>query len=196
MRRIRMGWVVAFVVGVVAIVPSAAQAAFDSGSYSHSSAACNSSIDPITHVIYGYTAFYALARAQQQASTGWSGDDSASQFANSSGFCTNLDGESYSACDVCNRDHERYNQTHEQDTLGRYETVGTPHHDRVVFPGCGVIPKHVAESFSGTRNTVMLAMSNHGFAYTWQWWGNTQPQHQCDGSWVSADGWVGWSNIG
>lgn len=107
-----------------------------------------------------------------------------------------MNGESYSACDTCNRDHERYNQTHHPDTLGRYETVGTPHHDRVTWPGCGLIPQHVGENYNGVRNNVLSAMRNRGFAYSWQYWGNTQPQRQCDGSYSSSDGWVGWSNIG
>lgn len=124
-------WVVGLTVAGFVATAGPAAADFSSGSYSHSSSACNSSVGPITHVIYGYTASYSIARAQQQASTGWSGDDSASQYANSHGYCTPMNGESYSACDTCNRDHERYNQTHHPDALGRYETVGTPHHDRV-----------------------------------------------------------------
>jgi hypothetical protein len=152
-------------------------------------------------VIYGYTAFYSIARAQLQASTGWSGDNSTDQFANSAGadgvwHCTQMDCEVYSAAEYLNRYHERLNQTHEQDNLGRYETVGTPHHDTVTWPGCGAVPKHIADDFNGPRNIIMSAMYTHGFAYTWQWWGNSQPQHQCNGSYTSADGWVGWSNIG
>lgn len=186
----------AVAVALSVVVPAGASADFSSGSYSHSSSACNSSVDPITHVIYGYGARYPVARAQQQASTGWSGDDTSSQYGNSHGFCTNMDGESYSGCDTCSRDHERYNQTHHQDAVGRYETVGTPHHDRLTWPGCGLIPAHVGENYNGIRNNVMQAMSNRGFAFTWQYWGNTQPQRQCDGSNSSSDGWVGWSNIG
>lgn len=119
-RRSRLT-VAVVALGLIATLPQTASADFSSGSYSHSSGACNSSVDPISLVLYGYGAFYSAARARLQARLGWSGDDSATQYANSHGYCTNMDGESYSGCDYCSRMHVRYNQTHHKDTLNRYE---------------------------------------------------------------------------
>jgi hypothetical protein len=180
----------------VAVSPAAAD--FDSGHYSHSTSACNSSVDPITIVLYGPGAYYSLARSKLQQVLNvyrgpWTGNDGASQYANSHGFCTSLDGESYDACGGCDRHHLRYNQTHHRDTLNRYETVGTPHYDRVVW--CGGVPKHRAESFSGTMYYIVGGMS-YWYGVSYQNWGNTQAQRQCDGTWVSSDGNVGWVNIG
>lgn len=194
MIRKSVGFVVFVGLAALVLAPQA-YGDFSSGSFSNSSSACNNHIDPITHVIYGYNAQYPTARSRLEGSMNWYGDNSASQYAISHGFCTPMDGESYSSCDTCNRYHERLNQTHHQDAVGRYETVGTPHRDLVVWPGCGALPKHVARDFSGARNLVMQGMYNYGWSYSWQWWGNTEPQGQCDGSQVAADGWVGWTNI-
>jgi hypothetical protein len=106
-----------------------AEADFNSGDYSHSRIDCNvtpSRVDPISLVVYGYTAYYAQARAVVQSKTGWSGDNSTGQYGLSEGHCTAMEGESYSGCDICSRLHVRYNQTHSKDAKGRYETVGTP----------------------------------------------------------------------
>lgn len=175
------------------LAASPAPAAFDSGRYSHSSSSCNSSVDPITLVLFGYTAYESHARSVLQSRMGWSGDASTSQYANSSGFCTPMDGESYSACDTCERNHVRLNQTHEKDTKGRYETVGTPHYDDLKW--CGATPKHTTTTYVYTRNLIMGQMASwYGTSY--HYWGNTQVQYQCDGSGVASDGQVGWIDIG
>jgi hypothetical protein len=81
----------------------------------------------VTLVLYGVNADRARARSLVERETGWGGDASADQYARSHGFCTPMDGESYSGCGACNRLHVRYNQTHHRDAVGRLETVGTPH---------------------------------------------------------------------
>jgi hypothetical protein len=121
------------------------------------------------------------------------GDDGASQCGVSHGFCTPMDGESYDACDICDRNHVRLNQTHHKDTLGRYETVGTPHFDQTVW--CGAVRKHRAQSYLYTRNYIAGGMS-YWYGVSYQNWGNTQPMRQCDGSYTSSDGQVAWVNIG
>lgn len=186
--------IVAVVFVAFAMSASSASADFNSGSYSHSSGACNSSVDPISLVLYGPGAYYSLARAKMESVLNvyrgpWSGDDSASQYANSHGFCTPMDGESYDSCDFCNRNHVRLNQTHHKDLKGRYETVGTPHYDQLV--SCG----HRAQSYVYTRGYIVGGMS-YRYGVSYQTWGNTQPQRQCDGSYVASDGQVAWVNIG
>lgn len=194
-RRILTCVLAALAVAGAGATPASAD--FNTGQYSHSSGACDSSVDPITMVLYGYGARYSTARYRLEAVLNiyrgpWGGNDGASQYANSHGFCTSLDGESYDACGACNRNHTRYNQTHHQDTLGRYETVGTPHYDRVVW--CGV-PKHRADNYSATMYYIVGGAS-YWYGVSYQYWGNTQAQRQCDGSWVSSDGNVGWVNVG
>jgi hypothetical protein len=92
-----------------------------------------------------------------------------------------MDGESYDACDICDRNHVRLNQTHHKDTLGRYETVGTPHFDQTVW--CGAVRKHRAQSYLYTRNYIAGGMS-YWYGVSYQNWGNTQPMRQCDGSYT------------
>lgn len=202
LRRSRKIVGTGIVVGLLGLMMAAsAEAAFSSGDYSHGSYPCSSaSVDPITHVVYGSRARYSRTRIEIQASTGWSADDNADQWANSFGGgqwqCTQMDGEVYSGPATASRYHERLNQTAELDNLGRFETVGTPHHDLLVWWDCGIVPRHVADDYSGARNIIMGAMNARGYGYSWQWWGNSEPQRQCDGRRTSADGWVGWSNIG
>jgi hypothetical protein len=100
-----------------------------------------------------------------------------------------MDGESYSACDFCNRDHVRLNQTYHKDDLGRYETVGTPHREVLACPG------HATRSFIAARNALLSAM-NPPYGATYQHWGNNAVRYQCDGSGVASDGYVLWVNIG
>jgi hypothetical protein len=102
-----------------------------------------------------------------------------------------MDGESYSACDACSRDHVRLNETYHRDDLGRYETVGTPHRE-VVDLAC---PGHRTTSFIVARNQILYAM-NPPNATSYQYWGNTAVMTQCNGSGVSSDGYVLWVNIG
>jgi hypothetical protein len=180
---------------VVLAAPSGANAAsFQSNQFSYGNSNCTDHVDPITIVFYGYTAFYRQSRNIVQIFTGWSGKDGTSQYASSHGVCTHMDGESYSGCGICNRYHIRYNQTHTLDSLGRYETVGTPHEDRVSWH-CGIVPKHVARNYNGVRNLIHNKIAQHGYKYYWQYWGNTEPQKQCDGSKVSSDGWVVWQRV-
>lgn len=193
-----VGRIGAVTLAICALGVATASADFSSGSYSHSSGACNSSVDPISLVLYGPGAYYSLARAKMESALNanrgpWSGNDGASQYANSHGYCTPMDGESYDSCGLCNRNHVRLNQTHHRDTLGRYETVGTPHYDQVVL--CGGLPKHRAQSYVYTRNYIVGGMS-YWYGVSYQNWGNTQAQWQCDGSWVANDGNVAWVNIG
>ena len=182
---------------VVLAVPSGANAAsFQSNQFSYGNSNCTDHVDPITIVFYGYTAFYRQSRNIVQIFTGWHGKDGTSQYASSHGVCTHMDGESYTGCGVlpiCNRYHIRYNQTHTLDALGRYETVGTPHQD--VVKRCGLKPNHVARNYTGVRNLIHDKIAQHGYKWYWQWWGNTEPQKQCDGSKVSSDGWVMWQRV-
>jgi hypothetical protein len=166
----------------------AARADFSSGEYSHAGGGCASRVDPITLVIYGYTAYYEQARAVVESKTGWSGDNSASQYGTSHGFCTPMDGESYSRSGLYERQHLRYNQTHHRDLKNRYETVGTPHYE--IVRSCG----HVTTTYVYTRNWIVGRMSPP-YATSYQYWGNTQNMYQCDGYPVSSDGQVAWVNI-
>jgi hypothetical protein len=179
----------------VALAPTA-RASFSSGHYSYGASNCTNHVDPITIVFYGYTAFYLQSRHIVQVYTGWSGDNSTGQYGISHGVCTHMDGESYTNCPwylpICNRYHIRYNQTHTLDSLGRYETVGTPHYDKVSW-SCGIGPHHVARNYTGVRDYIHSKLS--GYKYYWQWWGNTEPQKQCDNSYVSSDGWVLWQRV-
>jgi hypothetical protein len=191
----------AVVASALAVSP-AAGSSFDSGHYSYGHSNCSGydHVDPVTIVFYGYTAFYLQSRHIVQMYTGWSGDDSTGQYGLSHGVCTHMDGESYTNCPwylpLCDRYHIRYNQTHTLDAYGRYETVGTPHYDKVKL--CyvryvGWVPKHVARDYTGVRNYIHTKLS--GYKSYWQWWGNTQPQKQCDGSYVSSDGYVLWQRV-
>jgi hypothetical protein len=173
-----------------------AQSAFDSSVWSYKTSGCASGgipIDPISLVEYGYGAYYSQARARLEARTGFVGDNNAAgQWASSLGFCTTMNGQSFTAlatCSGCVRYHLRYNQTHEKDTLGRYETVGTPHFEQ--WRGCG----HVVTTFTGGRDYIVNQMSAW-YSYSWQWWGNTSPRGQCDGTAVGSDGYTAWVNVG
>jgi hypothetical protein len=173
-----------------------ARAAFSSSHFSYGNSNCTNHVDPITIVFYGYTAFYLQSRNIVQIYTGWSGDNSTSQYASSHGVCSHMDGESYTKCSwplpICNRYHIRYNQARGLDSLGRYETVGTPHQDKVSW-SCGVGPHHVARNYTGVRNYIHSKL--RGYKFYWQYWGNTERQKQCDGSYVSSDGWVLWQRV-
>lgn len=168
-----------------------ARADFASSEYSLTSAECGGGtrVDPVTLVLYGYTAYYGQARAVVESKTGWAGDSDSSQYARSHMHCTRMDGESYSCGGLCERNHVRYNQTHHRDTKGRYETVGTPHYE--IVRACG----HVVTSFVYARNYIVGRMSPP-YATSYQVWGNTRNMYQCDGYPVSSDGHVAWVNIG
>ena len=102
------------------VTASSARADFNSSYYSHESDPCTSiHIDPISLVLYGPNAYESRARYVLGATLGWSSDSSTGQYASSHGFCTRMDGESYSGCGICSRMHVRYNQTHHRDTKGR-----------------------------------------------------------------------------
>lgn len=133
-NRSRLVAVALLIAAVAATVNAApARAKFDSAPYSFDSGSggvCNDHVDPITLVFYGFTATRENTRAVVQNEMGWNGDTSAAgQWALSSGYCNTMDGQSTNGCGTCNRDHLRYNQTHEKDLKNRYETVGTPHRE-------------------------------------------------------------------
>lgn len=192
MRVAYRAWIVALTCSALVLVAGggAARADFSSGSFSYNSGSCSSHVDPISVVFYGYTAFYSQARADFQARSGWGGnDDGAGQYGISHGYCTPMDGQSYSGCGSCDRYHMRYNQTHHVDTKGRYETVATPHYE--VETGCG----HATRTFTGARTQVINIMSP-AYSYSWQYWGNYEARPQCDGTSVANDGWVAWIDLG
>jgi hypothetical protein len=100
-----------------------------------------------------------------------------------------MEAQSYSACSICTRHHIRYNQTHHVDTKGRYETVGTPHHE--ISTLCG----HAVDTYTGARGVIIRAMSSV-YSYSWVWRGNAEGRLQCNGQLPHNDGWVAWINIG
>lgn len=38
--------------------------------------------------------------------------------------------------------------------------------------------------------------ASYWYGVRYEYWGNTQAQQQCDGSWAASDGNVGWVNVG
>lgn len=151
---------------------------------------CTNHVDPIGLVWYGVNASDTRARSLVQSEMGWGGDSgSGGQYAISHGYCTVMDGQSYSACGTCDRNHVRFNQTHHNDTLGRREVVGTPHHE-IWYP-CG----HSVDSYNNAKYLIIGQMSYY-WGVSYQYWGNTETELQCAGYRVGGDGQVGWINIG
>ena len=102
-----------------------------------------------------------------------------------------MDAESQNGPDISSRSHLRYNQVHHRDTLGRWETVGTPHYDLRVY--CG----HRAQDFNYVKYYIAGAMYDAGYTgVSYQFWGNTQLLWQCDSTAASSDGQVAWVYIG
>jgi hypothetical protein len=189
--RWRRVWVGLLIVGGGFVVAPTGGAHFSSSEYSYPSSSCSGAVDPVTLVLYGDNANDDRAQSLVQRETGWGGDqDNAGQYAGSHGLCTPMDGQSFDNCAVCNRKHVRYNQTHHRDGLGRLETVGTPHEERITT--CG----HVTFSYLSARNAILFAMDPPFTDNTVHYDGNTAALRQCDGSYASSDGYSQWINIG
>ena len=198
--RMRSGRVLPVLVAAAAVMATGAtnaSATFSSGSYSH-----DDPNDPRDSTTPGRPNLDCLLRATGtivptrttiQSVMGWVPSTGTDQAATSSGHCTAMEYAAASAeCGTCNRTHIRLNQTHELDAQGHYETVGTPHYDRS-NPNCGGHHDVPAGGYTGARADILNAMTAAGHHFSrWEWWGNTQSMQQCDGSYASSDGWVGW----
>jgi hypothetical protein len=196
------------VAGVMVCIALAipAQADFSSSHYSFNSSNCSTRVDPIGVVFYGYGAYagsYGHSRRTfdlLNGMPGWGDTSGGDQWASSHGVCTKMESEIATGCGSCTRYHIRLNQTHHQDTKGRFETVGTPHYEIKRDCGHAVPPDNPSTSnpdsgFDLGRGHVKADyLRSYGSAKLGdtQNWGNTATMRQCDGRYAGSSGRVYW----
>lgn len=186
--------------------PRAATADFSTSHYSYASSDCSHQVDPISVVYYGYGAYAETYGHSHRtfdllnAITGWSASSSSTQYANSHTACTPMEREVANGCGSCTRYHVRLNQTHHQDLLNRYETVGTPHYEVSLNCGHAVPPDNPGTSNPdsgfdlGRGHVKNLWLNSYGSSKLGdtQDWGNTNLMRQCDARYAGSSGRVYW----
>lgn len=207
MRRVLTATVA--IVGLVA--PAPGHADFSTSDYSHAGSGCNNRVDPVTLVFIGVRKYsdthghswktFDWINGMPDPQHDWKGVPGGTQYASSHSVCTPMERQSATA-DGGTRYHIRLNQTHHQDTQGRWETVGTPHYEIEAPNGCGhVVPPDSYTSGNGSgfvlgRGHVKndwLSVFGSDELFRTDNWGNTEPQRQCNGWYAAnADGIVYW----
>lgn len=198
-RRHALGLLVGLcLVPVMAVEPAAAH--FATTEYSRGSENCSSLdnlVDPVSLVFYGYGAYGETYGHSHRtfdlldAISGWGDSDSSTQYAGSHSACTAMEREAANGCGDCTRYHIRLNQTHHQDLSGRFETVGTPHHE--VERDCGhAVPPDGFNNGRGHVKYLWLLKYGESKLGNVQNWGNTRPMRQCDGQNAVSSGGVYW----
>ncbi|MDQ3822457.1 MAG: hypothetical protein M3321_04360 [Actinomycetota bacterium] len=180
-------------------VASPASADFNSGLYSHDDGGCASRVDPITAVFYVYgTADRSLNHVRNH--TGWTdGGLGGGQYFASHGVC----GPTYGEKRGSGGWHIRARKTYDDDVNYGTSTVGTPHHEDIVWCGHAVDKGGVEtqgglpSGFDQGRQAIVNAFygaPDHYFG-GYQYWGNTQEMRQCDGDPAGSNGNVVWFTI-
>ena len=171
---------------------------FDSADYAFENSTCfdSTAIDPITVVFYGDRADSQNTRTHVVHHTNWTNTTGKKQWFLSEGFCTGDDGDQASGCGVCTRMHLRVNQTHDRDLQGRFETVGTPHDEDMMWfqcttgfqwPNCKK-PCHAVDEnspdgsgFTRGRREIASTFFAGGHQRVLDNWANRRNFQQCDG---------------
>ncbi len=125
------------------------------------------------------------------------------QYAGSHDACTEMERErAQGLVWPESRYHVRLNQTHHKDSVGRFETVATPHYDTAV--GCGHAirpddpgtsnPDSGFDTGRGKLKNDYLAKYGSGALGDVQNWGNTATRLQCNDWKAGGSGRVYWLN--
>lgn len=139
--RVIVGLVLVSLVGVLAVGPPAG-AHFPQPKYSYSKGGtCQSPTDPVSLVYYGSGARSTRTYKDIQKHLGWTARGADSQYIRDHADCRGMYTDPGSGPNNKTRFHLRLWGMQHQDSNGRWETVGTPHHeDWVKWPECGSYP--------------------------------------------------------
>jgi len=205
---LKAGVLASAAIGLAERAPSA-QADFASSDYSFTGGTCTNRVDPVTLVFIGDGAYvgthgyservWDLLNGMADSQHNWRNANGSAQYASSHGVCTEMERQSASG-DGAPRYHIRLNQTHHRDLNNHFEAVGTPHYEVDTFCGHAVPPDSATagdgSGFVLARGHIKndwLSAYGSGKLFRSDYWGNTEPQQQCNG-WYAAnsDGIVYW----
>jgi hypothetical protein len=199
-RRARLG-IVCALLAVPAAPAADAAAHFDERWTSYArDTSCGGKKDPSTFIFYGQTAHRSGSLNHFAFQTGWRGDGGSAQgFADAHPGCTDKQHwQRDSGCGVvplsaCYRYHIRGWQNYHYDSLGRWETVGTPHWEYLDWDCGAAYPKHHVpkDGFPAGRRraTRYFWDSHHNYVYVRR--GNDDYVKQCK-EYVHSDGLQTW----
>ncbi len=170
------------------------------GSYSYSTSTCTSGseVDPVSLTFHhGGTISTVVSHFASDAAWGTGGSTGGQYFYSTHSPACLLPEQSvkYDLSDT-RRYHARLKAGSDVGSWGDW-TYGTPHYEKVDFLCNPPWPDHVTTSFTQARNAALPGFRNahatndnaqhrHHFV----WLANTKAIQQCDGSWVSSDGWL------
>lgn len=198
-------------------LPSATEAHFPYPKYSYSSGGnCQGPTDPVSLVYYGSAATSVRTRKDIQRHLGWIPRGGGVQYIRDHSDCRGMYTDPGSAPNDKTRFHVRLWGIQHRDTEGRWETVGTPHHeDWVKFPQCGSYPGdggHAVDKgavdrkpsdrtpegsgFDQGRRKIRQKVNTRRHDIKIRWFGNTRSFIQCDGDPAGSNGNLLWVSMG
>jgi hypothetical protein len=193
-----------------------AEAHWERSEYSYS-AGCGSGdhVDPIGVVFFGSAGHIFPVRRDVAKHTGWNSYPlQGNQFIRDHGGCRGVDAQLASNHGIpLSRFHVRLWQKVHPDQKGRWETVGTPHHEDWVQSCKGGRGGHAIDKGAVDRGQEWRTRTGSGFDWGRRtlvedyrgsrhhqvsnaYWGNTASKKQCDGDYAGSNGNVAWVSVG
>jgi hypothetical protein len=215
MRLIRSFVLVATIV-LSAVVT--ADAHFTQPKYSYKTSGCQGPTDPVSLVYYGDAARSVRTVMDIKKHLGWTPRNASGQYIRDHGDCRGMYTDPADGPNDKTRYHVRIWGMQSKDTKGRWETVGTPHHEDWIAnspgnPGCG-LGKHAVDKgavdtddpdddtspegsgFDQGRRKIRQKVNTRQHDIKFVDFRNTQSFIQCDGDPAGSNGNVLWVSMG
>jgi hypothetical protein len=179
----------ALLVGFASAVPDTARADVNFGLYIRASAG-GVNKDPVNLAFTG-NGILGYSMGHFGHHMGWAYTGGSTMYFQDHGSWEPHQDQRATGCDICTRDHIRWNQSNDAGPAGWDTwTMGAVHYE--VSVPC----VHSSRSFNDPRNVIADTMDNYSeHLAVWQYWGNTAASQQCDSVWTSGDGWIVRINI-
>lgn len=175
-RRLHLALVTVSVAALL-LTPVAVRATdYGFSEYTYGTSNCTQVKDPL-NLFYQYNLSTSVTLTQDVLN--WDADVGSDQWFADSGFCDMQDRKRASSVGWP-RNHTRLDWSGQNPSI----TASPMHHDIFVGPPC----LDVADSFNSARNAARSRYQSRGYFVPYTYTGNSSSIKQCDGRWVSGDG--------